>query len=95
MTRVRRWDDEVQDFIYDDNAKPVISQDKKKFIEFIQGLAGCDHMGDVADDVNDVLEYLGVPDEHPMLEKYDGEQYLVGVAYALHDIYGTGYGEDE
>ena len=73
-----------------------MTEDKKKFIEFVQSLAWCDHMGDVANYVVDELEYLGVPAEHPMLEKYgDGERFLVGVAYALHDIYRTGYGEED
>jgi len=73
----------------------ALTEDKKKFIEFIQGLAGACHLGDVMNDVDCILDYLGVPADHPMLEKYDGEGYLVGVAYALHDIYGTGYGEED
>ena len=72
-----------------------MTEDKKKLIGFVQGLAFCDHMGDVCKDVDGILDYLGVPGDHPMIEKYDGVQYLVGVAYALHDIYGTGYGEEE
>lgn len=72
-----------------------MTEDKKKFIEFVQRLAWCDHMGDVCNDVDGVLEYLDVPTDHPLIKKYDGEQYLVGVQYALHDIYGTGYGEED
>lgn len=72
-----------------------MTPDKLKFVEFVQGLTYCDHMGDVCDDIDGILKYLGVSPNHPMIEKYGSasEGYLKGVSYALHDIYGIGEGE--
>lgn len=63
---------------------------KKLILQFIASLCLCDHMGDVADDINAVLERLGIEvqwDDLRDLAKWCGRQNIT-------TLYGTSLKDD-